>query len=130
MQKQSAYFEFLPSEEEFLRVLMKISKNKSPGKEDLTKEFYETFWEELETPLVSSFKSALDKDQLSRSQEKVTKLIQKRDKDKRFIQNWRPISLTNVDLKFFTIAQAKRLKVSPFSCLFESNCVCVRKIYQ
>ena len=29
----------------------------------------------------------------------VIKLIEKKDKDKRLIQNWRPFSLLNVDLK-------------------------------
>ena len=74
--------------------------NKSPGNDGLTKEFYNVFWEDLKIPLISRFKSAFDKGKLRNSQKQaVIKLIEKKDKDKRLIQNWRPISLLNVDLK-------------------------------
>ena len=68
-----------------------MPNNKSPGNDGLTKEFYEVFWEDLKTPLISSFKSAFDKGELSSSQKQaVIKLIEKKDKDKRLIQNlWR-----------------------------------------
>ena len=29
-----------------------MKNNKTPGNDELTKEFYETFWNELKTPLV------------------------------------------------------------------------------
>ena len=37
-------------------------------------------------------------------------LIEKKDKDKRFIKNWRPISLTNKDAKVASKANVLRIK--------------------
>ena len=69
-----------------------MPNNKSPGNDGLSKEFYEVFWEDLKTPLISSFKSLFDKGELSNSQKQaVIKLTEKKDKDKRYIANWRPI---------------------------------------
>ena len=60
-----------------------MPNNKSPGNDGLTKEFYEVFWEDLKTPLISSFKSAFDKGELSSSQKQaVIKLIEKNIKIK------------------------------------------------
>ena len=49
---------------------MKMIKNKSPGNEDKMQKNSTrlSIWEDLETPLVSSFKSTFDKDKLSHSQ--------------------------------------------------------------
>ena len=115
--------EFILSEKDLLLVVKSMPNNKSPSNDGLTKEFYEVFWDDLKTPLISSFKSAVTKIGLSNSQKSVViKLIEKRDKDKRLIQNWRPISLLNIDLKI--------LKVSSFSYFIEPNSSCRRKIYQ
>ena len=53
---QSKDCEFTLSEKDLL-VLNSMPNNKSPGNDSLTKEFYEIFWEDLKTPLISSFKS-------------------------------------------------------------------------
>ena len=75
--------EFILSEKDLLLVLNSMPNNKSPGNDDLTKEFYEVFWEDLKTPLTSSFKSAFDKGGLSSSQKQaVIKLLEKKIKTK------------------------------------------------
>ena len=86
--------EFILSEKDLLLVVKSIRNNKSPSNDGLTKEFYEVFWEDLKTPLISSCKSAFDKGEISNSQKQaVINLIEKKDKDRRLIQNWRPTSL-------------------------------------
>ena len=74
-----------------------MQSNKSPGKDGLTIEFDETFWTELKKTFVDYVTEA--KEILITSQRQtIIKLIEKKDRDKRYIQNWRPISLLNVKL--------------------------------
>ena len=40
----------------------------------------------------------------------IVKFIEKKHKDKRFIKNWRPISLLDVDLKMILEALTEKLK--------------------
>ena len=80
-----------------------MQNDKSPGNNGLTKEFYETLWDELKEIFVISVREAKEIGHLSTSQRQVIiKLIEKKDKDKRFIKNWRPISLLNVDSKIIS----------------------------
>ena len=56
-----------------------IPNNKSPGDDGLTKEFYETFWNELKDSFINSIKLAYRKKTLSTSQRQaIIKLIQKK----------------------------------------------------
>lgn len=99
------------SENELYNSMKSMQENKSPGNDGLSKEFYETFWDEIKKPFMKSLCEAKIKSTLSISQRQaVIKLLQKKDVDKRFIQNWRPISLLSVDLKIISKAFAKRLK--------------------
>ena len=80
---------------------MSMSVGKSPGNDGLSVEFYKLFWEDIKFALFDSFKYSREVGELSASQRQaIIKLIEKRDKDKRYIQNWRPISLLNVTQRF------------------------------
>ena len=61
--------------------------------------------------------------ELSSSQKQaVITLIEKKDKDKRWIKNWRPISLVNVNVKIASKAIAKRLEnVLPLIIHYDQN---------
>ena len=90
--------------------LLSMNANKSPGNDGLTIEFYKTFWTHLKNPLFESAKYSKIHGSLSTSQRQaIIKLLEKKEKDKRYIQNWRPISLLNVDTKIISKAFAVRL---------------------
>ena len=100
-----------------LEISLKNSQNgKSPGNDGLTREFYVVFWRNISECLYQSLLDGKSKGFLSPSQRQaIIKLLEKRGKDKRFIQNWRPISLINYDAKLLSKAMAERLKlVLPF----------------
>ena len=87
--------------------------NKTPGNNRLTKEFYKTFWDKLKTSLMESVNQAFHTKTLSISQRQaVIKLIEKRDRDKRSIKNWRPIYLLNVETKIVSKTISKKLKTA------------------
>ena len=93
-----------------------MHSGKTPGNDGLSIEFYKHFWHILKDPLLKSVKFSQINGSLSVSQRQaIIKLLEKREKDKRFIENWRPISLLNVDTKIITKTLASRLKkVLPF----------------
>jgi len=93
---------------ECFKVLSILSNDKTPGNDGLTIEFYEFFWSEIGTFLVDSLNYAYFHGELSNSQKQdVITSIEKKDKDRRWIKNWRPISLVNVDVKIGSKAIVK-----------------------
>ena len=88
-----------------------FSNGKSPGNDGLTKEFYETFWEELKQPFMNSLNQAeVSKKLVTSQRQAVVKLLEKKDKDKCLFNTWRPIALLNVDYKIISKIFASRLK--------------------
>ena len=85
-----------------------MQNNKTPG--NLTIEFNETFWNETKYIFLKSLKQAKEKGQLSISQRQAIKLIEKKDRDKKYVKNWRPMSLLNVDTKIISKALSAKLK--------------------
>ena len=82
------------TEKELLIALQSMENNKSPENDGLTKEFYIPFLNEVKVSLLLAIEKAYLVKQLSASQKQaVIKLIEKKRRDKRYIQNWRPISL-------------------------------------
>ena len=88
-----------------------MQSDTSQGNDGLAKELYETFWNKLTKIFVDSVSEPKEKGHLSTSQRQaIIKLIEKNERDKKFIQNWRPISFLNVDLKIISKALSEKLK--------------------
>ena len=99
------------TETKLLNALKSMSNDKSSGNDGLTKEFYETFWNEIKNPLIFSIQRSFEVDQLTISQRQaIIKLIEKKERDKRLIKNLRPIALLNLDMKLLSKALANRMK--------------------
>ena len=82
------------TEDNLFVVLKSMFNNKSPGNDGLYKEFYEAFWEDIKDVFINSRKEAKIKSSLSIPQRQtVIKLLEKKDRDKQFNKNWRPILL-------------------------------------
>ena len=83
-----------------------MQNDKSLENDGMTKEFYETFYDELKEIFVNSVREAKEIGHLSTSQRQaIIKLIEKRR-----INNCRPISLLNVDSKIISKAFSEKLK--------------------
>ena len=96
---------------ELVKALTSMDNDKSPGNDGITKEFYVKLWDVVKEPLCASVRQSIITGELSTSQKQaIIKLIEKKDRDKRFIKNWRPISLLNVDMKLISKVLASRLK--------------------
>ena len=100
---------------ECFNILSTFKNNKTPGNDGLSVEFYKVFWAEIGRNLVDSLNYSYHHGELSTTQKQaVITLLEKKNRDRRLIKNWRPISLVNVDAKIGSKAIAKRLeKVLP-----------------
>ena len=77
-----------------------MQNNKSSGNDGLIKKSYEGFWDDIKELLIASVTEAKNKGYLGISQRQaIIKLLEKNYREKRYIKNWRPISLLNADAK-------------------------------
>ena len=88
-----------------------MKNNKRPGSDGITTEFYKIFWNDIKTYLINSLNYSLQNRALTDLQKQgIITLLPKSGKDSFYLENWRPISLLNVDYKIATKAIADRIK--------------------
>lgn len=97
---------------ELADALKSMANSKTPGTDGLPAEFYKVFWKDIKHNLFRCITWVLDNGILTQEQSRgAICLIPKKEKDKARLENWRPITLLNVDYKILTKALAKRLIV-------------------
>ena len=86
------------TENECLNPLKDMKNNKSPGSDGLKTEFYKIFWNDIKLYYIKSINFSYQQNNLIDLQKQsIITLLPKTDKDICFLENWRPISLLNVD---------------------------------
>lgn len=105
-QNDRQLYEGLFSLEELTQALQLVNRNKTPGPDGLTVEFYLAFWDSLGPLLVEVLSESYWAGELRDSMNSsVTCLVH----DKWNLKNWRPISLLNTDYKIGSKALSLRL---------------------
>ena len=98
------------TEKDLITALRSMPNGKSPGQDGLIKEFYEYFWANLKFYFINSLKQSKIDGRLPICQRQaIMKLIAKKERNERFVKNWQPISLLNVNI-ILSKSLAEKLK--------------------
>ena len=102
--------EGLLTQDECKRAVFKMQKNKAPGSDGISIEFYQVFWSHIKDFLVEALNECYLTGVMSNTQRKglITLLYKKGDCEE--LKNWRPITLLNCDYKIITAVLASRVQ--------------------
>ena len=94
-----------------LGALDTFDAGKTPGNDEIPAEFYKIFWNSVGELMTEVFNYFFELGQMSNSQKQaIATLIDIKGRDRMFLENWRPISLINVDSKIAAKVIANRMK--------------------
>ena len=96
-------------DEEIWDAIKRMNCGKSPGSDGLPVEFYKKIWKFIKPHFLEVIKCMLERELSTSQYEGIIKLISKKE-DLELLENWRPISLLNVDYKICAKMLANRLK--------------------
>ena len=103
--------EGLLTENECAKALKDMKNSKSPGSDELQSNFTKCFGQFWKTHYVNSINYSFETGSLTELQKQsIITLLPKQNKDITNLDNWRPISLLNVDYKIATKTIANRVK--------------------
>ena len=99
------------TEKEIAEAVKLMNNNSAPGSDGLPAEFYKVFWSRIKSPLMASYNDSFISHLLPDSQRLgVISLLHKgKDLPADNLDNWRPISLLNVDLKIISKVLSLRM---------------------
>ena len=110
-EEQRTSCEGLISREECKKAIEMFENGKTPGNDGIPIEFYKKLWDTLADQLVDVFNYSFQLEEMTTSQRQaIITLIDKKGKDRSYLENWRPISLVNVDAKIASKVIANRIK--------------------
>ena len=114
-EEQKNSWEGLISPEECSELLDSFQSSKSPGNDGVPAEFYRKFWPLISERFIRCANECFEKGEMSCSQKQaVIALLVKSGKDLALLENWRPISLVNVNTKIMSkVIAARSKKVLP-----------------
>ena len=97
--------------DEIAKALNELENDKSPGCDGFTTNFLKFFWTDLKLLIFDSFRYSFENNLLSDEQRRgILTLTPKPNKDLRYLNNWRPLTILNTDYKILTKALANRLQ--------------------
>ena len=109
-EEEALLCEGLLTEKECYDALISMPNNKTPGSDGLSAEFYKCFWEDINNLVIDSLNEGFEKNELSETQKQGILILLHKKGDKRLLDNWRPISLLNIDYKIVAKVICKRLQ--------------------